>query len=155
MNRVHRYLKVCDGMVDYTIHREHKVRGHKGKGIKRQSYNVSWSNCWGLKDIESGPYVIKKKNDTTIEVKTGTFKDGSDRVELHSRNNAKPAVMAEDAVVASRPKLGRPSKPDAQTQLTSHTLNAKSNDDVTAQPVAKKSKLPLPSTHTMQLRNRK
>ena len=40
-------------MVGYRICREHKVRGHIGKGMQRQSYNVSRSNCRGLKDIES------------------------------------------------------------------------------------------------------
>ena len=40
-------------MVDYIMRREHKVRGHKGMGLERQSHNVSRSNRSGLKDIES------------------------------------------------------------------------------------------------------
>ena len=75
-------------------------------------------NPQGLQQKYHGPYEIKKRTgETTFEVKTGTFNNGQDRIELHSWNNAKPAYMRAGATVATRPKLGRPSKnlPEPQT----------------------------------------
>ena len=58
-------------------------------------------NPLGLQPRYHGPYLINKRlGNTTIEVKTGTFKSGADRLEVHSWNNAKPAYMAESTQVA-------------------------------------------------------
>ena len=68
-------------------------------------------NPQGLQPRWHGPYLINKRlGDSTIEVKTGTFKNKTPRLEIHSWNNAKPAYMGEDSVEAARPKLGRPPK---------------------------------------------
>ena len=68
-------------------------------------------NPQGLQPRWHGPYLINKRlGDSTIEVRTGTFKDKTPRLEMHSWNNAKPAYMGENAVEAERPKLGRPPK---------------------------------------------
>ena len=82
------------------------------KDIDKASHvYLKLDNPLGLQHRYHGPYYINKRTgDTTIEVKTGTFKSGTDRLELHSWNNAKPAYMSEDTPVAERPKLGRPAK---------------------------------------------
>ena len=125
-------------------------------------------NPTGLQPRYHGPYLIKRRiGDTTIEVKTGTFKSGADRLEIHSWNNAKPANMG-SAQVAERPKLGRPSKqvpsndpssPEVGGQLTTESSAVPSFPD-SVKPVESKTKPvktkpPAQSTHTMKLRNQK
>ena len=69
-------------------------------------------NPLGLQTRYHGPFEINKRlGESTMEVRTGTFRSGEPRLEVHSWHNAKPANMAEGATVAERPKLGRPSKP--------------------------------------------
>ena len=118
-------------------------------------------NPQGLQPRYHGPYPINKRTgDTTIEVRTGTFKSGKPRLELHSWNNAKPAFLSEDSVVAERPKLGRPVKEPpppstpVPTQLTPNEPSAVETATSVRQPV-KPVKLPAPSTHNMNLRQRK
>ena len=98
----------------------------------------------------------KRVGDSTIEVKTGTFKDGSDRLELHSWNNAKPAYMAEGMQPVDRPKLGRPAKnpsPAPPISSESDSLLKPTPKTTLAKPVSKQ-KPSAPSTHRMVLRSR-
>ena len=126
-------------------------------------------NPQGLQPRYHGPYPITKRTgETTIEVRTGTFKNGKPRLELHSWNNAKPAYLSETTVIAERPKLGRPVNPPSTIDRSApppsppvpHQLTPKSSDNVESssvnQPVkpVKQVKPAAPSTHNMTLRQR-
>ena len=82
------------------------------KGVDDATHvHLKLDNPQGLHPRYHGAFPITKRlTPTTIEVKTGTFRNGTDRLEIHSWNNAKPAHMGEGAVAAERPALGRPSK---------------------------------------------
>ena len=59
----------------------------------------------------SGPFeIVSRPSDSTIQIKTGNFVSGKPKLELHTWARAKPAFMRPDAVVAERPKRGRPQK---------------------------------------------
>ena len=121
-------------------------------------------NPQGLQPRWHGPYPITKRTgETTFEVRTGTYKSGEARLELHSWNNAKPAFMAEGMTEASRPKLGRPSKPTAPPSSSeSDSLMTVSTENDAERPVSKqppprpvsKQPPPAPSSHSMKLRKR-
>ena len=132
-------------------------------------------NPQGLQGRWHGPYPINKRlGTTTIEVKTGTYANGSDRLECHSWNNAKPAYLASDTVIAQRPKLGRPPKTSSPQSKQSHsslenpslsfehqvaseqtTRLVESEADNTLTSKQKAPRPPAPSTHRMNLRERK
>ena len=78
----------------------------------------------GLGARYAGPFpVISKPSRTTIEIKVGTNKDGSDRREIRHLSDIKIAYLREDAAVAERPKRGRPPKSKAvPSQPSSQTL---------------------------------
>ena len=109
-------------------------------------------NPQGLQPRFHGPHLIKRRvGDTTIEVKTGTYKSGKERLELHSWNNAKPAFLAEGMKPVDRPKLGRPAKTDPPPSSEADTLLTPKSKDA-SKPVSKQP--PASSTHQMTLRNR-
>ena len=126
-------------------------------------------NPQGLQARFHGPYPINKRTgDSTIEVRTGTFKNGQPRLELHSWHNAKPACLSKDTAIAERPKLGRPSNSpptvaDSAVPPPSPTVDAKLTPPPAptdaVKPVPSKTKpadrVPAPSTHNMNLRQRK
>ena len=113
-------------------------------------------NPQGLQSRYHGPYLIKRRiGDSTIEVRTGTYKNGSERLEIHSWNNAKPANLADNMEAAERPKLGRPTKivadadtPPLASEADSLLTPSSKNAD---KPVSKQPKTP---THNMTLRAR-
>ena len=118
-------------------------------------------NPLGLQSRYHGPYPINKRiGDTTIEVRTGTFNSGEPRLEMHSWNNAKPAYLSSEAVIAERPKLGRPAKmkdtppspTTAQEQLNASEMK---DTDKKEKPVKPVPNPPAPPTHNMTLRQRK
>ena len=107
------------------------------------------ANPQGLQPRWHGPYAIKNRpGDSTIEVQTGTYKDGSARIELHSWNNAKPAHFDKTSpiITADRPKLGRPAKPVASEPVEVPAENKNKAKSVPRPP-------PAPSTHPMTLRH--
>ena len=110
-------------------------------------------NPQGLQKRYHGPHMIKRRlGDTTLEVKTGTYKSGGERLEVHSWNNAKPAHMSEGMKAIDRPKLGRPAAerpeekvPPPPSSEADSKLTVKVNKPVSKQPAA--------SSHQMTLRN--
>ena len=118
---------------------------------------IKLDNPQGLQPRYHGPFLIKRRlGNSTIKIKTGTYKSGIERLEIHSWNNAKPAYMAEAMVAIDRPRLGRPSsKPDA---LTANSTDAQpSSSEAEKLLIVKKSKQvkpAAPSTHQMSLRNK-
>ena len=72
-----------------------------------------------------GPYRIHSRpSRSTIEVELGKKKDGSLRLSTYHWSSAKVAHMREGAVVAERPKLGRPPKRPPQASPSSDTNNS-------------------------------
>ena len=62
----------------------------------------------GLCPRFDGPYkIISRPSRSTVQIKVGTFADGRDRLSTFHWSSCKVAHMREDAVVASRPMLGR------------------------------------------------
>ena len=125
-------------------------------------------NPQGLQQKYHGPFEINKRlGESTIEVRTGTFKNGEPRLEIHSWHNAKPAYMSRNAVTAERPKLGRPAKidianpepvsvipspPDPVPLIPTQPLPARAQEILKrSKPVSKPA---APSTHNMTLRSR-
>ena len=65
----------------------------------------------GLQPHYNGPFrITSRPTRSTVEIRVGRFKDNSDKLELRSWSDCKPAYLAEDAKEAERPKRGRPSK---------------------------------------------
>ena len=59
----------------------------------------------------TGPWlIVDRPSNSTIKIKTGTFADGSARLERVHWSNARPAYVGSDTPDAVRPKLGRPPK---------------------------------------------
>ena len=118
-------------------------------------------NPQSLQPRYHGPFLINKRiGDSTIEVKTGTYRDGSDRLELHSWHNAKPAFVDDESKVAERPKLGRPSKhpvvesPSAPLPSQSEASEPDNRQRAKTVSKSKQSVIPAESTHPMKLRNK-
>ena len=148
------------------------------KGMDKATHvYLKSDNPQGLQPRWHGPYPISKRlGTTTIEVKTGTYANGSSRLECHSWNNAKPAYLADDTVIAQRPKLGRPPKASLPQPDQSHpslekpcrSFDHQTSSEQTARLVESEAaktlnenkqkpapKPPAPSTHRMNLRERK
>ena len=72
-------------------------------------------NIKGLTPSYLGPFpVVSRPSRSTIEIKVGLNKDKSDRLEIRHISDVKVAHLKEDAVIAERPKRGRPpSKPES------------------------------------------
>ena len=52
--------------------------------------------------------VVDRPSRSTITVKTGTYRNGKDKLETHHWQNARPAFVGPNTKVAERPTLGRP-----------------------------------------------
>ena len=66
----------------------------------------------GLSSKYVGPFKITSRpSRSTVEIRVGTNKDGSERREIRHISDTKIAYLRDDAVEASRPKRGRPPKP--------------------------------------------
>ena len=97
--------------------------------------------------------MIKRRlGNSTIEIKTGTYKSGLERLEIHSWNNAKPAYMAEDMVAIDRPQLGRPSSKSTANATDARPSSSEADRLLTVK--SKQVKPAAPSTHPMSLRNK-
>ena len=77
----------------------------------------------GLQTRYRGPFkVISRPSRTTLEIKVGVNKDGSDRTELRAWADCKQAYLRDDAVEAERPKRGRPKKDPENIQSPDEPL---------------------------------
>ena len=75
-----------------------------------------------------GPFpVISRPSRSTIEIKVGLNKDGSDRREIRHISDIKVAYLRDDAVIASRPKRGRP--PKAPTTASSKNSTSPDSEE--------------------------
>ena len=156
-----------------TSHHGNNISPYTKNTDKATHVYLKLDNPQGLQGRYHGPYKINKRvGESTIEVRTGTFKNGEPRLELHSWHNAKPAVMSEDTPIAERPKLGRPSKPaidpsvspDAEpgTAISAPPSSSEAQNKLKPQtkalpkPVSRKTppSIPALSTHNMTLRSR-
>ena len=71
----------------------------------------------GLSSRFEGPYpIVSRPSRSTIEVRIGSFVDGTPRLQVYNWNTCKVAHLREDAQVAQRPMLGRP-----RTRGSAHT----------------------------------
>ena len=52
--------------------------------------------------------VVDRPSKSTITVKTGTYRNGKDKLETHHWQNARPAFVGPNTKIAERPTLGRP-----------------------------------------------
>ena len=78
----------------------------------------------GLGSRFAGPFpVLSKPSRSTVEIKVGTNRDGSNRVEIRHLSDIKTAYLREDATEASRPRRGRPRKPQEVDSLDWPELN--------------------------------
>ena len=84
----------------------------------------------GLSVKYIGPFpVISKPTRSTIQIKVGTNKNGSERFEIRHVSDIKIAHLRDDAVVATRPKRGRPPKTSPDITKTPDTTNQNKNID--------------------------
>ena len=75
-------------------------------------------NTKGLTPRYMGPFpVTSRPSRSTIEIKVGLNKDGSERKEIRHISDIKVAYLREDAEIATRPKRGRPPKPRPQPDV--------------------------------------
>ena len=79
----------------------------------------------GLNSKFEGPYFITSRpSRTTVEVRVGSYADGSPRLQVFNWSLCKIAHMRPDAEEASRPKLGRRPDPQApQNKLSKPSTN--------------------------------
>ena len=92
----------------------------------------------GLQARFKGPFpIVERPSRSTILIKVGTHKDGSDRTELRTWADCKSAYRREGVPDAQRPKLGRPAKaaafnspPESDTILSNHPDTSITNVDV-------------------------
>ena len=92
----------------------------------------------GLQARFKGPFpIVERPSRSTILIKVGTHKDGSDRTELRTWADCKSAYRREGVPDAQRPKLGRPAKaaafnspPESDTILSNHSDTSITNVDV-------------------------
>ena len=76
----------------------------------------------GLSPRWEGPYLITSRpSRSTVEVRLGSFVDGSPRLQVYNWNTCKIAHLRPDMPDAARPKLGRPAIRQAAPQQTSVT----------------------------------
>ena len=81
-------------------------------------------NVKGLSEKYLGPLpVLSRPNRSTIEVKVGLNKDGSQRREVRHISDVKVAHLRDGATIAERPKRGRPSS-NASKPVESETMSS-------------------------------
>ena len=90
---------------------------------------VKQHNTRGLDTRYRGPFeVISQPSRSTLQIKTGLTKNGEIRSELRSWSDCKPAHLRDDAVVAERPKRGRPPKtPEPSLDVNPNTSTSVNN----------------------------
>ena len=82
----------------------------------------------GLSSKFVGPFpVTSRPSRSTIEIKVGTNKNGTNRLEIRHISDVKVAYLRDDAVVATRPKRGRPPKP---TPIPENSTTSTTQPDV-------------------------
>ena len=114
-----------------SLNRENKIVDELPASITHvytRQYDVK-----GLSSKFVGPFpVTARPTRSTIEIKVGTNKDKTDRLEVRHVSDIKVAHMRDDALEATRPKRGRPRKtpvstpdqpPPAKPTTTNHTYN--------------------------------
>ena len=120
-------------------------------------------NIKGLACKYLGPFpVTARPSRSTIQIKVGLNKDGSDRSEIRHVSDIKVAYLRDDAVLAERPKRGRPPKKAEDTEDTVNeniTTSVDSSPALTNVNIGKKTnKASLnldPQPHRYNLRERK
>ena len=96
-----------------------------------------------------GPFlIIDRPTNSTINIKVGTYADGRDRVKEHHWKNCRPALVVPNTPIASRPKLGRPSKTSTPVAVsnTTETPTNRFPDPPPSFSTVDKSKQPLTSS---------
>ena len=94
----------------------------------------------GLSPRFEGPFAINSRpSRSQVEVRLGSYVDGSPRLQVYSWNSCKVAQMRPDTQEGSRPKLGRPPTKSSEGRLsiTPHT----SSDDRVPEPTGSNSKM--------------
>ena len=107
-NRSNNHVESLPDTVTHVYARQHDVKGLSPRFI--------------------GPFpVTSRPSRSTIEIKVGLYKNGTERREIRHLTDIKVANMRDDTVIAERPKLGRPSK-------SSDPASNPENDQVTSRP---------------------
>ena len=77
-----------------------------------------------------GPYlIVNRPSRSTIEVRIGSYVDGSPRLQTYNWNTCKIAHLREDAEPGQRPKLGRPPKaPDKISEAGTNDRSSSIDD---------------------------
>ena len=74
----------------------------------------------GLHSHYKGPFrILSRPSQSTIIIKVGQNRDGTDRTELRNWQDCKCAYLREGVQDAARPKRGRPAKPTTPTSPSS------------------------------------
>ena len=90
-------------------------------------------NTKGLQPGFRGPFeVISRPTRSTVKIKVGVNKDGSNREQVRSWGDTKPAYLRSDAEPAERPKRGRPSKKPPASSTTSKSHQNSSGTDASS-----------------------
>ena len=125
-----------------TSNKEVEELPHDVTHVYVKQYDVK-----GLASKFRGPFPVKSRpSRSTIEVKVGTYKSGAERLELRHISDIKVAHLREDAVIATRPKLGRPQKPRPPVQEESEPPpnNSAPVQEEVVPPKPKQTKRPKP-----------
>ena len=83
---------------------------------------VKQANPLSLCPKFEGPFeIVSRPSRSTVQVKIGAFANGESRLLTFHWSSCKVAHMRQGAEVGSRPKLGRPSKPSASSEVSANT----------------------------------
>ena len=89
----------------------------------------------GLQTRYLGPFsVISRPSRSTLEIKVGLNKDGSDRTELRAWSDCKAAHLREGVQEASKPKRGRPPKKTVESKTLSQPEQLSPPENLSPQP---------------------
>ena len=89
----------------------------------------------GLQTRYLGPFsVISRPSRSTLEIKVGLNKDGSDRTELRAWSDCKAAHLREGVQEASKPKRGRPPKKTVESKPLSQPEQLSPPENLSPQP---------------------
>ena len=84
----------------------------------------------GLSPRFEGPYrIMSRPSRSQIEVRVGSFADGTPRLVTFNWQSCKPAHMRENASESSRPNIGRrPNPPTVQNKLNKDAADSSGNE---------------------------